>query len=114
MSRLTPNPKKRDFELPPGCKDLLHLLQGPPARLALHIAARVNGKIRAPEVQVVDERGKPLGIMSLAAALEAAQSRHMDLIEIGPQAQPPLCRLMDHGRFRYEQNKKKKKKTDGH
>ncbi|MCX7600160.1 MAG: translation initiation factor IF-3 [Armatimonadetes bacterium] len=69
---------------------------------------RVNERIRAREVRVIDPDGKQLGIMSLQEALEAARSRQLDLIEVAPQATPPVCRIMDWGRFRYEQQKKQR------
>jgi translation initiation factor IF-3 len=65
-------------------------------------SVRVNGKIRAPQVRVVDDRLADLGVMSLARALELARSRGVDLIEIGPDAEPPLCRLVDYAKYRYE------------
>lgn len=69
---------------------------------------RRNGKIRAREVRVVDEEKKPLGIMPLNDALRLAQQRGLDLIEIAPNAEPPVCRIVDYGKFRYEQAKNEK------
>ncbi|MDR1854515.1 MAG: translation initiation factor IF-3 [Azoarcus sp.] len=67
---------------------------------------RVNGEITAPEVRLVGEDGEPLGIMSLRAALEAAEEAGVDLVEIAPTAQPPVCKVMDFGKFRYQEQKK--------
>ncbi|NMG46880.1 translation initiation factor IF-3 [Azoarcus communis] len=67
---------------------------------------RVNGEITAPEVRLVGEDGEPLGIVSLRAALEAADEAGMDLVEIAPMAQPPVCRVMDFGKFKYQEQKK--------
>ncbi|MDR1462897.1 MAG: translation initiation factor IF-3 [Azoarcus sp.] len=67
---------------------------------------RVNGDISAPEVRLVGEDGEPLGIVSLRAALEAAEGAGLDLVEIAPTAQPPVCKVMDFGKFRYQEQKK--------
>lgn len=71
-------------------------------------AHRRNGKIRAREVRVLDETKQPLGVMSLSDALRLAQSRGLDLIEIAPTATPPVCRIVEYGKFQYEESKKKK------
>jgi len=68
----------------------------------------VNDRIRAPKVRVVDRDGEQLGIMDIAAARAAAEEAGLDLIEVAPDADPPVCRLLDWGRFRYEQKKKAK------
>ena len=69
---------------------------------------RVNNKIRAREVRVIGDEGQQLGILSLTEALTLARSRGVDLVEIAPNAAPPVCRLVDFGKFRYEQAKKDK------
>ncbi len=69
---------------------------------------RVNGKIRAREVRVVGNESQQLGIMSLADALTLARNQGVDLVEVAPNAQPPVCRLIDYGKYRYEQAKKEK------
>jgi translation initiation factor IF-3 len=69
---------------------------------------RVNGKIRAREVRVIGVDGKQLGIISLGDALNQARAAGVDLVEIAPNAAPPVCRLVDFGKFRYEQAKKDK------
>jgi translation initiation factor IF-3 len=94
--------KKRGYLLPPGCKDLIHVLNGPPKKPFLGAPARVNGQIRAREVRVIDERGRQLGICSLRDALVLAKSRNLDLIEIARSANPPVCRLIDYGEFRHK------------
>jgi len=73
--------------------------------------ARVNRLIRARKVRVIGEHGKQLGIMSLAGALNLARAAEVDLVEIAPHAQPPVCRLVDYGKFRYELSKKGKKEN---
>jgi translation initiation factor IF-3 len=73
-----------------------------------HIAKdlRVNREIRAPQVRVIDAEGKQLGIISLADALVEAGKVGLDVVEVSPNADPPVCRIMDYGKFRYQQNKK--------
>jgi translation initiation factor IF-3 len=69
---------------------------------------RVNGKIRAREVRVIGPDGKQVGILSLGDALNLARANGVDLVEISPNAVPPVCRVVDYGKFRYEQAKKDK------
>ncbi len=69
---------------------------------------RVNGKIRAREVRVIGPEGKQLGVLSLGEALTTARNLGVDLVEIAPNATPPVCRLVDYGKFRYEQSKRDK------
>jgi len=69
---------------------------------------RVNGKIRAREVRVIGDEGKQLGVLSLGEALTLARAKGVDLVEIAPNATPPVCRLVDYGKFRYEQAKRDK------
>jgi len=69
---------------------------------------RVNRVIRAREVRVVTEEGEQLGVLALAEALREAEERGLDLIEVAPQADPPVCRIMDYGKFRYQQRKKER------
>ena len=58
--------------------------------------------IRIPQVRVVDEEGAQLGVMPTPRALEMAQERGLDLVEVAPMARPPVCKLMDYGKFKYE------------
>lgn len=69
---------------------------------------RVNEEITAPEVRVVDTQGKTIGILRRREALALAQQQGFDLVEIAPQATPPVCKLMDYGKFLYEQQKKER------
>ena len=69
---------------------------------------RVNGKIRAREVRVIGTDNQQLGILSLGEALTMARQQGVDLVEIAPNATPPVCRLVDFGKFRYEQAKREK------
>ncbi|XP_060084883.1 translation initiation factor IF-3-like [Ylistrum balloti] len=67
---------------------------------------RVNSQIRARSVRVVDDGGGQLGILDLSKALEAADNRGLDLVEVAPNATPPVCRIMDFGKYKYLQKKK--------
>ena len=68
---------------------------------------RVNDEIRAPRVLLIDENGEKQGEMPLNAALEAATEAGLDLVEVAPQGVPPVCKIMDYGKFRFEEQKKK-------
>ena len=70
--------------------------------------ARVNERIRAREVRLIDENGAQLGIMSSQQALQIARQRDLDLIEVAPNAQPPVCRIMDFGKHKYQMQKKER------
>ena len=75
---------------------------------------RANEKIRALDVQVIDSSGNNLGILPLKKAIETAKSEDLDLIEISPNANPPVCKIMDMGKYKYDLQKKAnlaKKKT---
>ncbi|MEK7113857.1 MAG: translation initiation factor IF-3 [Patescibacteria group bacterium] len=74
---------------------------------------RINNQIRAKELRVIDGEGQNLGILSIRDALELAQSRNLDLIEISPNANPPIAKIMDFGKYQYEANKKMKKAKAG-
>ena len=69
---------------------------------------RVNETIRAKEVRLVGEKGEQLGIMPLTQALETAKKHNLDLVEVSPVAVPPVCRLLDYGKYRYTQAKKER------
>jgi translation initiation factor IF-3 len=69
---------------------------------------RVNGKIRAREVRVIDADQKNLGVISLGEAITLARAKGVDLVEIAPNATPPVCRLVDFGKYRYELAKQEK------
>ena len=68
----------------------------------------LNDEIREPEVRLISETGEQLGIMTNEQALQIAEEREMDLVLISPQAKPPVCRIMDYGKYRFEQTKKEK------
>jgi translation initiation factor IF-3 len=71
-------------------------------------SVRINERIRVREIRVLDEDGAQLGIMSPQEALGIARSKGLDLVEIAPQAQPPVCRIINFGKWQYEQKKKQK------
>lgn len=68
----------------------------------------LNGEIREAEVRLISEEGEQLGVMSSEKALRIAEDRELDLVLISPQANPPVCRIMDYGKYRFEQTKKEK------
>ncbi len=67
---------------------------------------RINREIRAREVRVIDSEGKQLGILPLVEALRVAANADLDLVEVSPKSEPPVCRIMDFGKFKYQQSKK--------
>lgn len=69
---------------------------------------RVNDRIRGTEFRLVGEKGEQLGIMMLYQAREVAKKHNLDLVEVAPEAKPPVCRLMDYGKYRYEQTRKER------
>ena len=69
---------------------------------------RINEEIRAREVRVIGSEGEQLGIISGREAQQLAYEKHLDLVEIAPTAKPPVCRIMDYGKYRYEQQKREK------
>ncbi|HEX7594112.1 MAG TPA: translation initiation factor IF-3 [Anaerolineae bacterium] len=73
----------------------------------------MNQSIRAKEVRVIDDTGKQVGVMATFEALRLAQDRNLDLVEVAPNAQPPVCRIIDHGKFIYERTKKEREARKG-
>ena len=69
---------------------------------------RVNERIRAREVRLIDESGGQVGVVSFREALETARDRGLDLIEVSPTANPPVCRIMDYGKYKYELGKRER------
>jgi translation initiation factor IF-3 len=70
------------------------------------ISIRINEYIIAREIRVVDDNGDMLGVMSPMQAISIARQRSLDLVEISPNAEPPVCKIMDYGKYKYEQQKK--------
>lgn len=69
---------------------------------------RINEEIRCKEVRLVDDAGEQLGVMSPRDALKIAVEKNLDLVEVAPNAVPPVCRIMNYGKFKYEQSKKER------
>jgi translation initiation factor IF-3 len=74
--------------------------------IALERSQRINGEITAPQLRLVGDDGEQFGIVAVADALRMAEERNVDLVEIAPLAVPPVCKLMDYGKFRYREQKK--------
>ncbi|HVG37804.1 MAG TPA: translation initiation factor IF-3 [Pyrinomonadaceae bacterium] len=68
--------------------------------------ARINERIRVPQVRVIGEEGEQLGVMETRDAIRSARERGLDLVEVAPNAEPPVCRIIDFGKFQYEAKKK--------
>ena len=78
-------------------------------RRCIHINdLMINEEIRDREVRVVDQNGEQLGVMSIRQALEMAEEQQLDLVKIAPQAKPPVCKIMDYGKYRFEQSKRER------
>ena len=68
----------------------------------------INGQIRAREVQVIGENGEKLGVLNLREALEIVEEKKLDLVLVAPNAKPPVCKIMNYGKYKFEQAKKEK------
>lgn len=69
---------------------------------------RINERIRAPQVRLISPEGNQLGIVPLQKAMDLANQHDLDLVEVAPQAEPPVCRIMDFSKFKYDQEKKER------
>jgi translation initiation factor IF-3 len=69
---------------------------------------RINERIRVPEVRLIDDEGQQVGVMQTPDALKFAQDRELDLVEVAPEARPPVCRVLDYSKYKYEQAQKQK------
>jgi translation initiation factor IF-3 len=69
---------------------------------------RINERIRVPEVRLIDDEGQQIGVMKTPDALVFAQERELDLVEVAPEARPPVCRVLDYSKYKYEQAQKVK------
>ena len=67
---------------------------------------RINERIDSPEIRLIDEAGEMIGVVSRAEALRRAEETGLDLVEVSPTAQPPVCKILDYGKFKYEAQKK--------
>ncbi len=68
---------------------------------------RINDEIRVPRVLLIDEAGEKQGVMPTASALEAAEEAGLDLVEVSPNSDPPVCKILDYGKYKFEEQKKK-------
>ncbi|HHU69932.1 MAG TPA: translation initiation factor IF-3 [Thermoanaerobacterales bacterium] len=68
----------------------------------------INEQIRDKEVRVIDSNGEQIGIVPIKNALKLAQERQLDLVKVSPQSRPPVCKIMDYGKYKYEQSKREK------
>ena len=69
---------------------------------------RINREIRAPKVRVIDQDGNQVGVIAIAEAWTKADAAGLDLVEIAPSADPPVCKIIDYGKYRYQLTKKEK------
>ncbi len=69
---------------------------------------RVNERIRTPQIMLVDDEGSQLGVMDVRTGISKAREKGLDLVEVSPNTSPPVCRIMDYGKFKYDQEKKQK------
>ena len=76
-------------------------------RIAGEKKSRVNDEITAPQIRLISEEGEQVGIVALTEAKERAEETGFDLVEIQPNAEPPVCRLMDYGKFMFQENKRR-------
>jgi translation initiation factor IF-3 len=72
------------------------------------VTARINDQIHADHVRLVDEAGEQVGVMAVDAALEYAESRELDLVEVAPEADPPVCRALEYSKWRYEEERSRR------
>lgn len=80
--------------------------------LALYILSkqpRINDQIRSPSVRLIDDAGEPLGVVLIERAKEMAREQELDLVEVAPNANPPVCKIMDYGKYMYRQQKMERK-----
>ena len=78
-------------------------MQAPPVK----DGPRINDEIRVPRVLLIDQNGEKQGVMPTSSALEAAEEAGLDLVEIVPNADPPVCKILDYGKFKFQEQKKK-------
>jgi translation initiation factor IF-3 len=82
--------------------------------LAIEKHNRINEQIRVPQVRVIGADGSQLGVITTDQALAAAREQELDLVEVAPTEKPPVCRIMDFGKFKYQQKKKQHKQHSHH
>ena len=99
-------PDRRIARMPKGIR-VLYFLNGGASTISKAVH-ELNEEIRDKEIRLIGDDGEQLGIMSADAALAIADEKGLDLVKISPQAQPPVCKLMNYGKFRFEQGKREK------
>jgi len=88
-----------------------NLPRGNVRQTRIHVRrVRVNERIRVPRVRLIDETGKQIGTVLRAEALQLARSKSLDLVEIAPHERPPVCKIMDYGKYLYQEKQKQKQK----
>lgn len=78
------------------------------SRVDVALNLRINRQIRAPRVRVIGSAGEQLGILSIKEALDLAKEANLDLVEVASNSEPPVCKIMDYGKYRYDVTKKKR------
>src|SRR3712207_309602 len=78
-------------------------MQAPPTK----DGPRINDEIRSPRVLLIDQHGEKQGIMPTSAAIEAAEEAGLDLVEVSPNSDPPVCKILDFGKYKFQEQKKK-------
>ncbi len=76
--------------------------------ILIRIRVRVNERIRAREIRVIGEKGEQIGVLPASEGLKLAKGKNLDLVEVAPNTSPPVCRIMDFSRYKYEQEKKER------
>ena len=83
-----------------------------PRATTINQRTRINQQIRISPVRVIDPEGEQVGIVPIERALELAEELGLDLVEVAPMARPPVCRIMDYGKFKYEEQRKARKHAE--
>ena len=87
---------------------LCYRLKPSPKEVSIVKELRINQWIRAKEILLIGENGERVGVMSVAQGIQLARERNLDLVEVAPTAVPPVCRILDYGRYKFEQSKKER------
>ena len=87
---------------------LCYRLRSSPKEVSIVKELRINQWIRAKEILLVGENGERVGVMSVSQGIQLARERNLDLVEVAPTAVPPVCRILDYGRYKFEQTKKER------
>lgn len=96
------------------CRCLTNFFIDNEEKQAIETTQRLNDQIRISPVRVIDQDGEQLGVIPTAEALKLAMEANLDLVEVASDAKPPVCRIMDYGKLKYERKKKTNKNTKQH